>query len=79
MSDIVEGDVVRRRMGVGSKSERDAVVIDTGDATFVLRRRGGNAFADPQLDALVGRRARLEGTSMSATFVVDRWELLDQV
>ena len=65
MSDVVEGDVVRRRVGEGSKSERDAVMLDTADASFVLRRRGGNAFSDPQLDALVGRRARLEGTSMT--------------
>ena len=55
MSDIVEGNVVRRRVGAGSKSERDAVMIDTADGSFVLRRQGGNAFSDPQLDALVGR------------------------
>jgi hypothetical protein len=79
MSDIVEGNVVRRRVGAGSKSERDAVVIDTADTSFVLRRQGGNAFADPDLDALVGRRVRLEGTAMATTFVIDRWQLLDEV
>jgi hypothetical protein len=79
MSEVVEGDVVRRLVGAGSKSEREAVMIDTGATSLVLRRRGGNAFSDPELDALVGRRARLEGTSMAATFVIDRWELLDQV
>ncbi|HKA02955.1 MAG TPA: hypothetical protein VKD67_01460, partial [Acidimicrobiales bacterium] len=60
--DVVTGDVVRRRIGAGSKSERDAVVLDTGDRILILRRRGGNAFSDPALDALVGRRVRLEGT-----------------
>ena len=45
---------------------------------------GGVAHTDRRpanrlLRGEVGRRARLEGTSMSATFVVDRWELLDQV
>ena len=50
-------------------------MIDTADGSFVLRRQGGNAFSDPQLDGLVGRRARLEGTAMATTFVIDRWHL----
>jgi hypothetical protein len=76
--DVVEGDVVRRRIGVGSKSERDAVVVDTPDRSFVLRRRGGNAFADPALDALVGQRVRLEGLAADTTFLIDRFDIVDQ-
>jgi hypothetical protein len=78
-TDSIEGTVSRRSTGAGSKSERDAVVIDTADGTFLLRRRGGNAFADADLDGLVGHRARLHGRALSTTFVVDDWVLLDEV
>jgi hypothetical protein len=76
--DVVVGDVVRRRIGAGSKSDRDAVVLETGDATLILRRRGGNAFSDPALDALVGQRVRLVGTGTDTTFLIDRFEVIDQ-
>jgi hypothetical protein len=74
--DVVTGDVVRRRIGAGSKSEHDAVVIDTGDETLILRRRGGNAFSDPVLEALVGTRVRLEGTATDTTFQIDRIDVI---
>jgi hypothetical protein len=75
--DVVTGDVVRRHIAAGSKSERDAVVLDTGDRTLILRRRGGNAFSDPALDALVGKRVRLEGTATDTTFLIERFDVVD--
>jgi hypothetical protein len=71
--DVVEGEVVRRLVGAGSKSEREAVVLDTPERTYLLRRREGNPFADPVLNELVGQRLRLEGTALETTFVIDRW------
>ncbi len=75
-ADVVEGTVARRDVGAGSKSEHVAVVIDAGDGFYLLRRRGGNVFADPALDLLVGHRVRLEGTAMTTTFVIDRAVIL---
>jgi hypothetical protein len=75
--DVVEGDVVRRRIGGGSKSDHDAVVLETPERSLILRRRGGNAFADPALDALVGQRVRLEGTATDTTFLIDTATVLD--
>jgi hypothetical protein len=72
----LEGDLVRRRVGSGSKSERDAVMLETVDRDYIVRRRGENAFADPVLDALVGQHVRLEGTATETTFLVDRVELV---
>ena len=72
--DVVEGEVVRRLVGAGSKSERDAVVLDTPERSYVLRRREGNPFADPVLDELVGQRLRLVGSALDTTFVIDRWD-----
>jgi hypothetical protein len=72
--DVVEGAIVRRLVGAGSKSEREAVVLDTTERSYLLRRRQGNPFADPVLDQLVGQRLRLQGTALDTTFVIDRWE-----
>ena len=72
-----EGTVARRVVAAGSKSEREAVVLDTGDATLVLRRQGANPFeTDPELDGLVGRRIRAEGSEHGQTLLVHRWDAL---
>ena len=55
-----EGTVVRQRVGAGSKSDHQAVCLDTGDQVFKLTRHGGNPFSDPELDRLVGSRIRCE-------------------
>lgn len=70
---LLRGKVVRKPVGSGSKSERDAVVLITPDAEYVLRRVGGNAFADPELDGLVGSEIRATGTLHGYTFLMDGW------
>jgi hypothetical protein len=74
MTDRYEGLVVRKRVSAGSKSDREAVVLQTGEAELVLRREGGNAFADPELDKLVGRRIRGTGRRAGYTFIMTSWE-----
>jgi len=65
-----EGLVLRTAVATGSKSEREAVVLRTPDADYVLRLAGGPAFADPRLDALVGKRIRAEGQVSAGTLIV---------
>jgi hypothetical protein len=72
-----EGRVVRRRRSPGSKSDRDAVVLETGAEDLILRRLGGNAFSDPILDALVGRRIRGNGQRTGVTFIMTDWTDID--
>jgi hypothetical protein len=67
------GQVVKRPFGVGSKSERAAVMLVTPEGDFVLRRRGGNAFADPELDRLVGKRICGEGLVQGYTLIMSQW------
>jgi hypothetical protein len=55
------GKVIRRRIAVGSKSERDALMLSTADGDFVLRRMGGDPFHDPELEQLVGQTIKSEG------------------
>jgi hypothetical protein len=69
----LRGKVVRKPVGSGSKSARAAVVLVTDDAEYVLRRTGGNAFSDPELEALVGSNIRATGTLHGYTFLVQSW------
>jgi hypothetical protein len=67
------GSVERRRIGTGSKSDHDAVVLVTGGRTLVLRRRGGHAFQDSALDALVGRTLEFDGEVLDNVLHVTGW------
>lgn len=67
------GDVVKEPIGQGSKSERDAVLLLTGEKRYVLRRQGGNAFQDPALDRLVGKRIQGSGFVTGYTFLMSEW------
>jgi len=67
------GRVERRRVGRGSKSDHDAVVLATDDNLYVLRRRGGHAFKDQALDGLVGRVVEFEGELCDNTLHVTSW------
>lgn len=67
------GDVVKEPFAKGSKSERDAVLLISGGRRFVLRRQGGNAFQDPDLDRLVGKRIQCSGIITGFTFLMSEW------
>jgi hypothetical protein len=75
----LRGNIIRTNVATGSKSERDAVVIATSDGEFVLRRSGANPFDDPELDKLVGKRLRCEGTLHGQYFIMTDWsEVADE-
>ena len=67
------GRVVRQPFAVGSKSERQAVMLATADGDYVLRRRGGNSFADPKLDSLVGKTICCTGFVHGYTLLISEW------
>jgi hypothetical protein len=78
MSDVtLTGTVIRKRFGAGSKSDRMAVSLKTDEGEYVLRKKGGLAYADPDLEALVGKRLRCTGTLAGYTFLMTRWEEID--
>jgi hypothetical protein len=70
----LSGTVIRKLVAAGSKSEHDAVVLRTPDGTdFILRRSGGNAFRDEQLDNLVGSSITAEGNVVGRVFIMNSW------
>jgi hypothetical protein len=72
----LSGSVVRKKVAGGSKSEHAAIVLKTaaGDE-YLLRRLGGNAFADPQLDELVGSSITGDGHLAGQTFILKSWKV----
>jgi len=71
---VTEGTVARRLVAPGSKSEREAVVLESEEGDLILRREGGNPFRDPELERLVGRRIRAQGRRHGQTLVMSEWE-----
>jgi len=60
------GVLRRQRVNKGSKSEHEAVVLDTGNGTpMKVQVATANPFSNPALEALVGQRVRIEGVAGS--------------
>jgi len=70
------GVVYKDRWAKGSKSDHVAVCVNIDGQPFKLRREGGNAFVDPQLEALVGKRVTGKGREISGTtLLMSKWEV----
>jgi hypothetical protein len=70
----VSGTVARSRIAPGSKSDHVGVVLRADDGKeYVLRRAGGNAFRDDELEKLVGKTITGDGVIAGNTFIVDDW------
>ncbi|MFY9610244.1 MAG: hypothetical protein WAU45_16725 [Blastocatellia bacterium] len=72
------GRVVKKLFGKGSKSEHDAVMIETRNGNYVLRRQGGNPFSDPELDLLIGKRIRGNGVLAGSTLIMSDWHVANE-
>lgn len=70
------GAVVRGAFGTGSKSEREAVWLETADRRFVLRRKDGPTFDDRMLDKYVGKRVKCDGFIVGYSLLAERIEVL---
>ena len=67
----LNGKVVKKKFAEGSKSEYDAVCLETESGSFVLRRKGGNPFNDPELQKLVGQKICAKGTISNYLFLAN--------
>jgi hypothetical protein len=72
--DALEGKVVLRPYGRGSKSERVALMLDTERGPLLLRRRGGPSFGETGLESWVGKLVVCWGTRVGQVLLVDRLE-----
>jgi len=67
------GLVVKKPFGAGSKSEREAIMLETEECLYVLRRQGANPFHDPELEKLVGKTIEVEGKITGYTVLISDW------
>lgn len=68
-----EGRVTKHLASRGSKSERQAIFLETKDGSYVLRRQGGHPFADKVLDGLVGKTIHCKGILTEHTLIMTEW------
>jgi hypothetical protein len=73
---VLEGNVVQKRVNIGSKSEHTAMVLVTAEGEFKLRRKGGHPFSDPDVQRLAGQRLRAEGFMSAGQFIMERYEVI---
>jgi hypothetical protein len=71
-----QGKVIRHSLGLGSKSEHLAVVLQTPEGLLKLRRPGGNPFQDPELEKLVGREIAVDGEIHQGQLLMTRWNIV---
>jgi hypothetical protein len=72
-----KGQVVKRPFAVGSKSEREAVFLETKGRRYVLRQMGGDPYHDPELEKLVGKTIIAEGEVDDYVLLVSGWKIVD--
>ena len=65
----LNGKVVKGKFAKGSKSEHNAVYLETESGSFVLRRKGGNPFNDPELQKLIGEKISATGILTNSFFI----------
>jgi UDP-glucose 6-dehydrogenase len=55
------GKVVLQKFGEGSKSEHDALYLDTGNKKYHLLKKGDNPFENNSLHKLIGKIIKVRG------------------
>jgi hypothetical protein len=70
------GTVLRGPYGTGSKSERQAIWLETAEGKLVLRRKVGPAFDDRTLEKYVGKRVSCGGLVVDNTLIAERIDIV---
>ena len=63
--------------GKGSKSEREAVFLETPTGRYILRRKTGPVFGDAELTQYVGHQVECDGFVLGTTFLAERIQIVD--
>lgn len=73
----LQGRVVLGLYGKGSKSEREAVFLETANGRHILRRKTGPVFGDAKLAQYVGHQVECDGFVLDTTFLAERIKIVD--
>ncbi|MGA9754334.1 MAG: hypothetical protein WBV23_04245 [Desulfobaccales bacterium] len=72
------GKVIKKPFGIGSKSEHEAVFLETENNQYVLRRQGGNPFYDEAMQEIVGKTIRCTGVVVDYALLISDWAVLEE-
>ena len=72
-----QGEVVKRPFAVGSKSEREAIFLETKGGRYLLRQMGGDPYHDPKLEQLVGKTIKAEGELDDYLLLLSSWKVVE--
>ena len=72
----LRGEVSHGPYATGSKSEREAVFIETESGRYLLRRKGGPVFADEKLKRFVGQTVECDGFFVGTTLLAERIDVV---
>jgi len=67
----LRGRMTLRPFGVGTKSERDALILETAEGDLLIRRRTGPSFGRTGLEHLVGEEVACDGTIAGDVLLAD--------
>ena len=73
----LRGQATRGLYGRGSKSERESVFLETTDGHYLLRRKAGPVFDDPELIQYVGHVIICDGFIMGTTLLAERIQVVN--
>lgn len=74
----LKGKVVMKKFGKGSKSEHEAVYLETKKGDFVLRKVGTNAFENTELRKMLGKEVVATGVLKDYLFLAKAIKELDR-
>jgi hypothetical protein len=72
----LRGLVAKGDYGKSSKSERQAVFIDTSNGRYVLRRKTGPAFDDAEVERYIGHVVECDGFLVGTTVLAERIQII---
>lgn len=67
----LQGNVVPGIYGMGSKSEQEAIFLDTGSKKYLLRRKSGAVLGDVELKKYLGCRVECTGFLLGDTLLAE--------
>ncbi len=67
----LRGKVFRGPYAAGSKSEREAIFVETPKGRFLLRRKTGPVMGDPELERFVGHEVECRGFVVGTTLLAE--------
>jgi len=73
----LQGRVTRAPYARGSKSEREAIFIETMNQKYLLRRKTGPAFGDTSMMQYVGHQVKCDGFVVDTTLLAEKIEIVD--